>query len=183
MSKALPPAQQQAELLYSQAQVESAIAVIAEQMNRDLASDSVVLLCVMNGGLPFVGQLMLQLNFPLRLDYIHATRYNNTQSGGALQWRCEAQCDLRDQTVIIADDILDEGNTLAALIKYCESKGAAKVVSAVLVEKQRVRQHVLAGADYTALTVPNRYVFGYGMDCESLGRNVAGIYAVADAPQ
>lgn len=166
-----------AELIYKQAEVEAAIATMAANINAELGHDDVLLLCVMNGGMAFTTQLMFQLNMPVQLDYVHATRYGDRQVGGAIRWLAEPHEKLRERRVLVADDILDEGQTLRAIVEYCYRQGAAEVNTAVLVEKQHQRRSAEVHADYRGLLVPDRYVFGYGMDCEGYGRNLSGIYA------
>ena len=79
--------------------------------------------------------------------------------------------------MLVVDDILDEGITLAALLNYCRDAGATEVLSAVLVRKDRPRSVDLI-PDFVGLEIPNRYIFGYGMDYHGYWRNAAGIYAV-----
>jgi hypoxanthine phosphoribosyltransferase len=138
-----------------------------------------VLLCVMNGGLIFTGQLLTRLVFPLEIDYVHATRYGHETNGATLQWTVRPQLDLKGRTVLLLDDILDEGVTLAAIADYCRQQGAIKVCMAVLVEKLHLRK-VSPGmkADFTGIEVGDRFLFGYGLDYKGYWRNAPGIYAV-----
>jgi len=115
---------------------------------------------------------------PLEIDYIHATRYRGATSGRDLHWMKYPSADLSERTVLVIDDILDEGLTLQAIVKYCQEAGANEVLTAVLVEKQLDSRPGLQQADFTGLIVPNRYVFGYGMDYQGQLRYVPGIYAV-----
>lgn len=129
-----------------------------------------------------MGNLLPRLDIHLEVDYIHATRYRGATSGGELSWRAEPSVSLEGRTVVIVDDILDEGVTLKAIIDYCYEKGAKNVLTAILLDKKKPR--LVEGvdkADFCALDVePEHYVFGYGMDYEEYLRNVPGIYAVAD---
>jgi len=168
-----------AECLYSQAQVEAALDGLAAAITGRLASSNPLLLCVMTGGVVPTGCLLPRLDFPLELDYVHATRYQGDTRGGVLEWRAAPRCPLAGRSVLIVDDILDEGNTLAAIVEHCRSHGAGAVRTAVLVEKHLARAK-LHSADFVGLTVPNRYVFGYGMDYHEYLRNAPGIYALAD---
>jgi hypoxanthine phosphoribosyltransferase len=133
----------------------------------------------MNGGIIPSGQLLPRLQFPLQLDYIHATRYRGGTRGHDLQWLKYPTQSLTGREVLIIDDILDEGMTLAQILDYCRQAGAARVHSAVLADKQRPRSAGgLERADFTGLVLPDRYVFGYGLDYHGYLRNAAGIYAV-----
>ncbi len=133
----------------------------------------------MNGGFIPAAGLLLRLDLPLRIDYLHATRYRERTSGGLLDWKRRPDTGLAGRDVLVIDDILDEGLTLAAIVEACRREGAQRVWSAVLVEKLRARP-VDFTADFVGLTVPDRYVFGYGMDYKGYLRNAPGIFAVAD---
>jgi len=135
-------------------------------------------LAVMLGGLIPAARLLDRLDFPLDVDYIHATRYRGEIRGTELQWRARPSAELRDRVVLIVDDILDEGLTLAGIVDYCRSAGAAEIYTAVLVDKQHDRKPAIQRADFTGLRVEDRYVFGYGMDYKGYLRNAPGIFAV-----
>ena len=170
-------AMQTAELLHDPAAVAGAVERMAAAIARDTAGQDPILMCVMNGGLVLTGMLMPRLAFPLRVDYLHATRYRERTFGTELHWRKHHELPLADQVVIIVDDILDAGHTLEAIVDYCRAQGAARVLTAVLVEKLRPRA-VQLRPDYLGLEVPDRYVFGCGMDYKGYWRNAAGIYAM-----
>jgi len=167
------------DLLIDEAAVGTAIARIATEMTADLKALNPVLICCMNGGLVFAGQLLTKLLFPLQVDYVHATRYGHEINGVALDWKVRPQIDLHGRTVVLLDDILDEGVTLAAIADYCRQQGAAKVLMAVLVEKLHLRK-VTPGmkADFCGIEVGDRFIFGYGLDYKGYWRNAPGIYAL-----
>ena len=168
-----------AERLYEPARIEAAVDRMAERIDADLAGRDPILVCVMNGGLVPAGMLLTRLGFPLRVDYLHASRYRGRTFGTGLDWKKHHELALRDQTLLIVDDILDEGHTLEAVVDYCRREGAAAVRSAVLVKKLHDRGTGFE-ADYVGLDVPDRYVFGYGMDYKGYWRNAPGIYAARD---
>jgi hypoxanthine phosphoribosyltransferase len=167
----------EADCLYNQSEVERELDRLAEEITVRHANTNPVVLCVMTGALIPAGHLLTRLTFPLEVDYIHATRYAGQTRGGELNWQTEPDIDLRDREIIIIDDILDEGVTLAAIVDYCHQQAASRVFTAVLVEKRHERKTGLR-ADYVGLEIEDRYVFGYGMDYKGYLRNVAGIYAV-----
>jgi hypoxanthine phosphoribosyltransferase len=151
---------------------------MAEAITRDLGDKLPVFYCVMNGGLITTGHLLTRLGFPLEVDYLHATRYRNEFRGGELFWRVSPEVPMAGRHVVIVDDILDEGATLAAILAYCEEAQAASVTTAVLVDKQHDRKAVPGlKADYCSLKVADRYVFGFGMDYKGYWRNAPGIFA------
>jgi hypoxanthine phosphoribosyltransferase len=165
-----------AELLYSQAQVEAAIDAMAADINRVLADKNPVVLCALNGGIVITGQLLTRLRFPLTIDAINASRYRNQTSGQAIQWLQKPSTCLKNRTILIVDDILDEGLTLQALCDYCRQQGATAVYTAVLIDKHLDHPKPLQ-ADFVGLSSGNYYLFGYGMDYKAYLRNAAGIYA------
>ena len=167
----------EADLLCSEEQVEAALDAMAEAITEKLADQNPLVLCVMTGAVIPAGMLLPKLHFPLNIDYIHATRYGHNTSGGTLEWIVRPSKPLKDRVVILIDDILDEGATLAAIIEDCKAAGAKAVYSAVLVEKIRARTHAVE-ADFVGLHVEDRYLFGYGMDYKGYLRNAPGIYAV-----
>lgn len=169
----------EADLLVSGTDVETAIQRMAEEITVQLKESDPLLICVMNGGLIFSGQLLTRLAFPLEVDYVHATRYGHATAGGGLNWIVKPQLGLQGRTVLLLDDILDEGVTLAAIADYCRQQGATTVLMAVLVEKLHLRK-VTPGmrADFTGIEVGDRFLFGYGLDYKGYWRNAPGIYAV-----
>lgn len=169
-----------ADCLFDQQQVHAAIDVMADKITAVLKDTNPLLLCLMSGAMVIGGKLLPRLHFPLQLDYIHATRYRQSTSGFELEWIVKPRHDLKDRTVLIIDDILDEGITMHEVLQYCRSQGVKAVYSAVLVEKHHDRrQPPELKADFVGLDVPDRYVFGYGMDYKGYLRNAPGIYAVA----
>ena len=169
---------EKADLLFNAEEIENAITKMATSITARLSNHNPLLLPIMNGGLVVGGKLIPQLNFPLQIDYLHATRYRGETSGSELHWLKKPVQTLKDRVVLLIDDILDEGITLSAIIDYCHEAGAKEVLTAVLAEKILEQDKPIQHADFTGLTVPNRYVFGYGMDYYEYHRNLAGIYAV-----
>ncbi|HEC17754.1 MAG TPA: hypoxanthine-guanine phosphoribosyltransferase [Gammaproteobacteria bacterium] len=167
----------EADCLFTQAQVKAALDEMAEKISAKHHDNNPLVLCVMNGGLIVTGELLLRLDFPLQQDYLHATRYRGATRGGELHWLAEPRHNLKDRHVLVIDDILDEGYTLAAIAEHCRQGGAASVETVVLVEKRHDRKEGHR-ADYIGLEVEDRYLFGYGMDYKGYLRNAAGIFAV-----
>ena len=168
-----------ADLLVPPQAVEQALDRMAGEITAALADKDPVVLCVVTGGIVVVGRLLPRLGFPLRLDYVHATRYQGTTRGGDLDWVHRPSAAVRGQHVLVVDDILDEGVTLDRVLRACLEDGALSVHSAVLVEKERARA-VAIQADFVGVRVPDRYLIGYGLDYHNYFRNADGIFAVAD---
>lgn len=170
-----------AQRLYGKNEVESAIDRMAGEIGEKLAGADPLMICLMVGGIVATAQLATRLWFPLEIDYMHATRYRNQTSGGALEWKRKPGAEIAGRNVILIDDILDEGHTLAAAKAACEEAGAASVYSAVLVQKRHDRLIDNVRADFVGVEVDDRYVFGYGMDYKGYWRNLPDIYAVKEA--
>lgn len=169
-----------AECLYDAAAVDAAVHRLAGEVSAVLAGGNPLLLCPMSGGVVLAGHLLPLLDFPLEFDYVHATRYAGALNGGDLAWKVIPSTSLAGRQVLIVDDVLDRGITLAALVDFCRRQGAAGVHTLVLVDKQ-CRREAAIEADFVGLTAPDRYLFGWGMDYKGYLRNVPGIFAVAEA--
>lgn len=170
---------QNAEIIHDAARVDVAIQRLADEITAALGTREPLVLCVMGGAVVFAGQLLPKLLFPLEFDYVQANRYHNGTSGQHLLWKVEPGDNVRGRTVLLLDDILDEGHTLAAVREKCLDAGAMCVAIAVLTEKDNGLQKPVQ-ADFIGLEVPNRYVFGCGMDVYGWWRNLPAIYALKD---
>jgi hypoxanthine phosphoribosyltransferase len=168
------------DLIHNQASVDAAISQLARELTHALQNKAPLVLTVMNGGLYFAGQLLPQLNFPLETDYLHASRYNGATAGKEINWLVEPSEQVKGRTVLLLDDILDEGHTLAAIRDKCLALGALEVKIAVLTEKALEHTKPIQ-ADFVGLTLPNRYVFGCGMDVYGWWRNLPEIRALKEA--
>jgi len=167
----------QADVLVSQADCDAATARVAREITAQLGGEMPLVLAVMGGATVFVGQLLPQLDFPLEFDYVHVSRYGDKLSGGKLHWKVEPKESVQGRTVLVLDDILDEGETMAAIRERVLGMGAAKFYSAVFCEKLINKPKPLK-PDFLGVTVPDRYVFGYGMDVSGLWRNLPAVYAL-----
>jgi hypoxanthine phosphoribosyltransferase len=168
------------DLVYTAAEIDAALERLAQAINARLEGDELLVLTVMLGGLVTAGRLLPRLTMPLSLDYVHATRYRGETRGKELEWRMLPSSSIRGKRVLVVDDILDQGVTLCAVKAHCITQGAQEVYSAVLVDKTHKRPRQLASADFTGVRVPDRYVFGCGMDYRGYFRNLATIRAVRE---
>lgn len=166
-----------AELLYSEAQVQATLQRLSREINDALAGAHPLVLSVMGGAVVFTGQLLPLLEFPLDFDYVHVSRYGDARNGGQMRWKVEPCETVRGRVVLVLDDILDEGHTLAALRQRVLELGASRFYSAVFADKRHGRAKPIH-ADFTGVELPDRFVFGYGMDIEGAWRNLPAIYAV-----
>lgn len=168
-----------ADVIHTAEAVVAAVTRVAGEIREKLAGAHPLLLCVMSGGVPFAGHLMTQLDFPLDFDYMHVTRYGQNTTGGALSWRSAPWTPIKGRTVLVIDDILDEGLTLAAIRDRLMQLGAKECYAAVAVNKLTGKTKPI-NADFVALTVPDRFVFGFGMDVRGAWRNLPAIYAMKE---
>ncbi len=168
-----------ADLIVDAATVHATVTRMAAEISTVLADRNPLLVSVMGGAVIFTGQLLPQLAFPLDFDYVHATRYGAAIAGGVLQWVVEPRIPVSGRTVLLIDDILDEGITLAAIRQRLLDNGAASCLTAVFADKAIGRAKPIQ-ADFVGLSLPNRYVFGYGMDVRGAWRNLPCIYALRE---
>lgn len=172
-------AREEADCLFDATEVEAALDRMAEEITAELGGTNPLIYAVMNGALILAGRILPRLPFPLEVAYLHATRYGHALQGTLLDWRVRPTQDVRDRTLLVLDDILDEGHTLNAIIEYLKEEGASRVYSAVLTHKLHDRKaYPGMRADFTGLEVADRFLFGCGMDYKSYWRNAPGIYAV-----
>ncbi len=169
----------QAELIISAEEVQAAVMSVAREINAVLADEHPLLLSVMGGAVVFTGQLLPLLTFPLDFDYVHVSRYGSNQQGGTLRWKVEPRENVIGRVVLVVDDILDEGETLAAVKQRVLHLGAAKFCSAVFADKQIGKAKPIR-ADFVGVELPDRFVFGFGMDIHGAWRNLPAIYATRE---
>jgi len=168
---------QAAELIHSAAAVDTAIARVAAEITAALKDRYPLVLSVMGGAVVFTGRILPMLHFPLDFDYIHASRYGASTTGGAVDWKVQPKSNVSGRVVLVLDDILDAGDTMHAIRQRILGLGAEAFYSAVLTDKKKNRAKPIC-ADFVGLPLPDRYVFGCGMDAHGIWRNLPAIYAL-----
>lgn len=170
----------EAECICTQEEVEAALCRMAAQLDDLLKDvDSPLFICVMNGGFYTATRLVSKVNQPnLQFDYLHATRYQGGVAGGELIWESTPNIALQDRDVVLVDDIYDEGITIKKIVESCKAQGASKVIVSVLARKKHDRDLAGMELDVVGLELPDRYVFGCGMDYMNYYRQLNAIYAV-----
>jgi hypoxanthine phosphoribosyltransferase len=167
--------------LHDKQAVDVALDRMAAEMTEKLQHKNPLLLCVMIGAVVPAGHLLTRLSFPLEVDYIHATRYRGSTRPGDLHWLVEPRQSLKNRTVVIIDDVMDGGRTLAAIIDYCCQMGAAEVLTAVMVNKLRERDPgVTFVPDFVGVETEDKFLVGFGLDYAEYMRNLPGIYAIPE---
>lgn len=180
----MPPSAEEArallarsEQLLSSEAVDRAVVRVAGEITAALGEEQPMLLAVMRGAVVFAGQLLPLLRFPLEFDYLDASRYGTATRGGDLDWRVDVPAGVKDRTVLVVDDILDEGHTLAAIRHRLLDAGARRVLIAVFADKDLGKTKPVT-ADFVGTSLPDRYVFGFGLDVRGLWRNLPAVYAL-----
>lgn len=166
-----------ADMVSSANDVSAAISRLSDEISTSLADRYPLVLAVMGGAVYFAGNLLPQLHFPLEFDFIHASRYGNELAGSAISWRAAPRENVKGRIVLVLDDILDGGDTLFAIRQRILGLGATTCYTAVLTDKITGRVKPIR-ADFVGLAVPDRFVFGCGMDAHGLWRNLPAIYAM-----
>lgn len=168
-----------AEVVSSEAEVLAAVEHMGREITALLGDRAPLVLSIMRGSVIFAGHLLPRLRFPLDFDYLDVTRYGSETSGGDLRWKVTPGTDVAGRVVLVVDDILDEGHTLAAVRGKLLAAGARECYSAVFADKDTGRTKPIR-ADFTGVVVPNRYVFGFGMDVKGAWRNLPAVYALRE---
>jgi hypoxanthine phosphoribosyltransferase len=166
--------------ILSAEEVQAAVRQLAAQIDERLAGAYPLVLAVMGGAVVFAGQILPLLRFPLDFDYIHASRYGEATQGASVEWRVTPTESVRGRTVLVLDDILDGGETMAAIRERLLALGAQSFYCAVLVEKLLERGKPIS-PDFVGLKIGDRFVFGYGMDAKGYWRNLPEIRAMKEA--
>ncbi len=166
-----------ADLLCAPDAVQQAVKRVAREIGAALGERQPLVLSVMGGAVVFTGQLLPRLAFPMDFDYLHVSRYGAATAGGALRWIATPRESVAGRVVLVVDDVLDEGITLAEIRRRLLADGAAECLTAVFADKDIGRPKPIS-ADFVGLHLPNRYVFGFGMDVGGAWRNLPAIYAV-----
>ena len=161
-----------AECLYSATEVDFAVDRVAVRLALRLWETRPLVVCLMTGGLPFTADLLRRFHFDLELDYMHLAR-----GRGGVRLLRDLQRPLAGRTVLLVDDVLDEGTTLSCAQRVVSERQAAEVLTAVLVRKEV--PHVTK-ADFVALDAPDAFLVGRGMDCNGAFRQLSGIYRLPE---
>lgn len=168
-----------AEELCSVSVVSAAVERIAQEITRKLGDRNPLVLGVMRGSVVFAGRLLPLLRFPLEFDYLDVTRYGDDTRGGTITWKVSPGTAVAGRVVLVVDDILDQGHTLSAIRGKMLDAGALEFYSAVFADKDIGRAKPIV-ADFIGVRLPNRYVFGFGMDVRGAWRNLPAVYALKE---
>ncbi len=167
----------EAELIVPRQEAAAAVRRLAKEISAALGDACPLVLSVMGGAVVVTGQLLPLLGFPLEFDYLHVSRYGDATRGGELDWIAAPRAKVAGRSVLLVDDVLDEGITLAAVKQRLLERGARECRIAVFADKDLGRAKPVA-ADFVGVRLPDRYVFGFGMDVGGAWRNLPEVYAL-----
>ena len=161
------------------ADLEKAIDRVAERINHDYrgSADIPALLCVLNGSVLFTAELMKRLDFNLELISMKLSSYEGTASTGEVREIMGLSGSVEGKRVLIVEDIVDTGTTIENLIATLKAHGASEVKVCTLLLKPDVYKKDIP-LDYVAMEIPNRFIVGFGLDYDGLGRNSKDIYVI-----
>lgn len=166
--------------LFDNKEIMKSVCDIADKINRTLENREILVICVMKGALVFCGQLLPLLKLDIQLDYVHASRYGQSTKGCKLKWISECHESLSGKSILILDDICDEGETLRQIKSYCIERGAMEVHTAVLINRT-MRGNEKIAPDFVGINLEDtRFVFDFGIDRDGYGRNLPDLYATQD---
>jgi hypoxanthine phosphoribosyltransferase len=173
-------AQPRPQVLISGTGIDTAVKRLAAEITRDYRDKNPVLLGILKGSFVFLSDLARKLDFPLEIDFIRLSSYGSgQQTSGAVKVEQEIGLDIKDRHVLIIEDIVDTGFTLAFLLGYLREKKPASLKLCALLDKPS-RRSTPVKIDYLGISVPDRFLVGYGLDCAEKYRNLPDICVLED---
>ena len=166
------------EVLLTEREVDERIQAIGEQISKDYAGKQVHLVCVLKGGAFFMCELAKRISVPVSLDFMSVSSYgSDTKSSGVIRIVKDLDESLKDEDVIVVEDIVDSGRTLSYLLKMLQSRGPRSLALCTLLDKPE-RRVVDVNVNYTGFQIPDEFVVGYGLDYDQRYRNLPYIGVV-----
>lgn len=166
-------------VLLTEEEVDKRINEVAEQINKDYAGKSIHLICILKGGVFFTCELAKRLNMPVSMDFMSVSSYGaGTVSSGVVRIIKDLDEPLEGKNVLIVEDIIDSGRTLAYLIEVLKQRGPKDIHLCTLLDKPERRVKKQVKVDYTCFTIPDEFVVGYGLDYDQKYRNLPYIGVV-----
>ncbi|HJN38165.1 MAG TPA: phosphoribosyltransferase family protein [Gammaproteobacteria bacterium] len=165
-------------MLFDETAIQKSILTMANQINQDLKGETIILLCILNGGLYTAYPLSRALKIHHQLECIKASRYQNNTSGAAPIIE-HSTINFQNKTVLLVDDCIDQGVTLQAISQHCQDQGASKVLTAVLLNKTHLRpKNVPSPNYYSLISDTQHFVYGHGLDIHGYLRNLPNIFSI-----
>ena len=171
-------------VLLTEEEVDKRIQEIGEQISKDYAGKQVHLVCVLKGGSFFMCELAKRITVPVSLDFMSVSSYGaGTVSSGVVRIIKDLDEPLEGKNVLIVEDIIDSGRTLAYLIEVLKQRGPKDIHLCTLLDKPERRVKKQVKVDYTCFTIPDEFVVGYGLDYDQKYRNLPYIGVVEQEPE
>ena len=162
-------------VLITRGEIEGIVARLAAEIARDYRDKNPILLGILKGSFVFMADLVRKLDFPLEIEFIRCSSYGGgRESSGSVKAVYGLRCDIKDRHVLVIEDIIDTGITLAFLMKYLKKKRPASLKLCALTDKPS-RRRIPLKIDYIGREVPDRFIVGYGIDCDEKYRNLPDI--------
>jgi hypoxanthine phosphoribosyltransferase len=171
MKKSASARDEIASVLISERRISRRVAVLAREIERDFAGRDLVIVALLNGTVVFLADLLRRLTLPLRLDFIGVSSYGAGTESGDLVFTKELRLDVSGRDVLLVDDILDTGKTLARVTARLGALRPRQIKTCVLLDKAERRVEPVQ-ADYVGFVIPNQFVVGYGLDYAERHRNL-----------
>ncbi|MFV0467900.1 MAG: hypoxanthine phosphoribosyltransferase [Dysgonomonas sp.] len=165
------------ELFISEAEIQTAIKRIAEQINKDLDGKDPLFISVLNGAFMFAGELMKHVTIPCEISFVRMASYQGLKSTGKVKEIYGLEEDIEGRTVVIVEDIVDTGHTMSLMLDQLACDNPSEIKVATLLFKPDALKNKVP-LDYVALEIPNDFIVGFGLDYDGYGRNLADIYKI-----
>jgi hypoxanthine phosphoribosyltransferase len=168
-----------AEVLIDEKTLQKRVKELAQEINRDYAGKDLLLICILRGGIVFLVDLMRYITVPLQLDFMAVTSYGAgiRQSGGSVRLSLDLKTDIRHKEVLLVEDIVDSGNTIAYVLEFLQTRQPRSLKVCTLLDKEK-RRETSVPVHYRGFSIPNKFVFGYGLDLDEYYRNLPFIAVV-----
>ncbi|MCW5879156.1 MAG: hypoxanthine phosphoribosyltransferase [Anaerolineales bacterium] len=177
----LPPPYQDllAEILIPEDTLQKRIGELGAQISRDYTGQDLLLICILRGGVMFLTDLIRAIETPHSIDFMAVSSYGAgaRQTSGQVRINMDLSIDIAGRHVLLVEDIVDSGNTIASVLKLLQSRGPASLRVCTLLDKPAARQTPVP-IDYTGFTIESKFVFGYGLDLDEYYRNLPFIGVV-----
>jgi hypoxanthine phosphoribosyltransferase len=168
-----------AEILIDENTLQNRIRELGAQISRDYQGADLVLICILRGGLVFMVDLMRHVTVPHQIDFMAVSSYGSgaRQSTGSVRLALDLQTDIRGRDVLLVEDIVDSGNTIAYVLEFLQTRQPRSLKVCTLLDKEE-RRETEVPVDYRGFSIPNKFVFGYGLDLDEYYRNLPFVAVV-----
>ena len=166
------------EILVTEDQLQKRIAELGEEISKDYAGQTIHMICILRGGVMFLSDLVRHISVPNTMDFMAVSSYGTArQSTGQVRITLDLTEDIHSRNVLLVEDIVDSGYTIASVLGFLETRRPLSLRVCALLDKP-LRREVDVPIHYRGFTIPNKFVFGYGLDIDEFYRNLPFIATV-----